>query len=146
MSEKDFDSVINVNLKGTFNCTKHVSRLMLKQKSGSIINMASVVGINGNAGQANYSASKAGIIGFTKSTAKEFASRGIRVNAVAPGYIDTAMTAVLSDNVKQTILSHIPLERLGTTDDVAQAVLFLAGDASSYITGCVLNVDGGMAM
>ena len=146
MGEKDFDSVINVNLKGTFNCTKHFSRVMMKQRAGSIINMASVVGINGNAGQANYAASKAGVIGFTKSAAKELASRGVRVNAIAPGYIDTAMTAVLSDSVKQNILSHIPLGTLGKAEDVAKAVLFLASDSSSYITGTVLNVDGGMAM
>lgn len=146
MSEADFDRVINVNLKGTFNCLKHVSRVMMKQRSGSIINMSSVVGLSGNVGQANYSASKAGVVGLTKTAAKELAARGIRVNAVAPGYIDTAMTAVLPQDVKEKILSHIPLGTLGTAEDVAQLVAFLASDASRYITGQVISVDGGMAM
>ena len=146
MSEADFDAVISVNLKGSFNCLKHVSRVMMKQRSGSIINMSSVVGLSGNMGQANYSASKAGVVGLTKTAAKELASRGIRVNAVAPGYIDTAMTAVLPQEVKDKILSHIPLGSLGSANDVAQLVAFLASDASRYITGQVISVDGGLAM
>ena len=146
MSEADFDRVINVNLKGSFNCLKHVSRVMMKQRHGSIINMSSVVGLSGNVGQANYSASKAGVVGLTKTAAKELAGRGIRVNAVAPGYIDTAMTAVLAQDVKDKILSHIPLGSLGTPQDVAQLVAFLASDSSRYITGQVISVDGGMAM
>lgn len=144
MKESQFDSVINANLKGTFNVTRHVSNIMLRQKSGSIINITSVIGLIGNAGQSNYSASKAGIIGFTKSIAKELGSRGITANAVAPGFIETDMTEVLSDTVKSKILENIPLKKLGSTEDVAKAVLFLA--TNKYITGQVLNVDGGMVM
>jgi 3-oxoacyl-[acyl-carrier protein] reductase len=144
MSEEQFDSVIDTNLKGTFNMIRHVSNVMLKQKSGAIINMASVVGINGNVGQANYAASKAGVIGLTKSAAKELAARGITCNAVAPGYVETDMTAVLKDDVKEAIMSAIPLKKAGQPDDIAAAVLFLA--QNSYITGQVLNVDGGMVM
>ena len=144
MSDEDFDSVISVNLKGTFNCTKSVSRYMLKQRSGRIINMSSVVGICGNAGQVNYSASKAGIIGLTKSAAKEFASRGITVNAVAPGYVDTDMTKVLSDEVKNEIMKAIPAGRMGKVQDISNTVLFLASEEAEYITGQVISVDGGM--
>lgn len=144
MSEEQFDSVINTNLKGTFNMVRHVSNVMLKQKSGAIINMASVVGINGNVGQANYAASKAGVIGLTKSAAKELAARGITCNAIAPGYVETDMTAVLGDNVKEAILSAIPLKRAGQAEDIAKAAVFLADNP--YITGQVLNVDGGMVM
>ena len=144
MSEEDFDSVINVNLKGTFNCIKNVSRQMLKQRTGRIINMSSVVGIAGNAGQVNYAASKAGVIGITKSAAKEMASRGITVNAIAPGYIDTDMTNVLSDAVKENIMSAIPLGRIGSVADIAETAVFLASEAASYITGQVILVDGGM--
>ena len=144
MSEKDFDDVLDTNLKGAFNCVKHVSRQMLKQKSGRIINMSSVIGIAGNAGQANYAASKAGIIGITKSAAKELGSRGITVNAIAPGYIDTEMTQCLSDAVKEKVLEQIPLKRMGTTKDIAQMAVFLASDKGSYITGQVLSIDGGM--
>ncbi len=144
MSDEDFDSVIAVNLKGTFNCTKSVSRYMLKQRSGKIINISSVVGICGNAGQVNYSASKAGIIGLTKSAAKEFASRGITVNAVAPGYVDTDMTKVLSDEVKNEIMKAIPAGRMGKAQDISNAVLFLASEEAEYITGQVISVDGGM--
>lgn len=144
MSEEDFDSVINVNLKGTFNTIKNVSRQMLKQKSGKIINMTSIVGLHGNAGQVNYAASKAGVIGITKSTAKELASRGITVNAIAPGYIDTDMTSVLSDSVKDAIIGTIPLGRMGNVADIAEAAVFLASDAANYITGQVISVDGGM--
>lgn len=146
MKEEDFDKVIDVNLKGTFNCTRHASQIMLKQKSGRIINIASVVGIAGNAGQANYAAAKAGIIGITKSAARELASRGITVNAVAPGYIDTDMTHVLPEKTKEAILGSIPLKKMGKPEDVAEAVAFLASDCASYITGHVLNVDGGMVM
>lgn len=146
MSEEDFDKVIDINLKGAFHCMRQVSRQMLKQRSGRIINISSVVGIMGNAGQANYAASKAGLIGLTKSAARELASRGITVNAVAPGFIDTDMTEVLSDSVKEKTLAQIPLQKLGTAQDVANAVLFLASDNASYITGQVLSVDGGMAM
>jgi len=146
MSEEEFDSVINVNLKGTFNCMKHISRIMLKQKSGSIINISSITGVSGNAGQTNYAASKAGVIGLTKSAAKELASRNIRVNAIAPGFIDTAMTEKLNDKVKESMLSHIPLGRYGTTIDVANLVTFLASEKSNYITGQVIHVDGGMVM
>ncbi len=144
MSEEDFDSVINVNLKGTFNCIKNVSRQMLRQKSGRIINMSSVVGIAGNAGQVNYAASKAGVIGITKSAAKELASRGITVNAIAPGYIDTDMTNVLPDSVKETIKTAIPLGRIGNVSDIARTAVFLASDDAAYITGQVISVDGGM--
>jgi 3-oxoacyl-[acyl-carrier protein] reductase len=144
MSDNDFDSVISVNLKGTFNATKTVSQYMLKQRSGNIINISSVVGITGNIGQANYSASKAGVIGLTKTSAKEFAKRGIRVNAIAPGFIKTDMTDKLSDAAKESLQKSIPLGRLGLPRDVANAAAFLAGDNASYITGQVLVVDGGM--
>lgn len=146
MKEEDWDAVINTNLKGIFNCTKSVSRIMMKQRSGRIINMTSVVGIMGNAGQANYAAAKAGVIGFTKSMAKELASRGITVNAIAPGFISTDMTAVLTDQVKHELSTQIPLGRLGTPEDVAGAVVFLASGAANYITGQTINVDGGMVM
>lgn len=146
MKEEDWDAVINTNLKGVFNCTKSVSRVMMKQRSGRIINMTSVVGIMGNAGQANYAAAKAGVVGFTKSMAKELASRGITVNAIAPGFISTDMTAVLSEQVKNDLSAQIPLGRLGTPEDVAGAVLFLASGAANYITGQTINVDGGMVM
>ncbi len=144
MTEDDFDSVIATNLKGAYNCIKHVTRQMLSQKSGRIINMSSVVGLSGNAGQINYSASKAGVIGLTKSAAKELGSRGITVNAVAPGYIDTDMTKVLPDKIKEEIISQIPLRRMGVDEDVAKLVAFLASDNASYITGQVISVDGGM--
>jgi 3-oxoacyl-[acyl-carrier protein] reductase len=146
MKEDDFDSVINTNLKGAFNCTRHVSAIMLKQRSGRIINISSVCGLTGNAGQVNYSAAKAGIIGMTKAVAREFASRGITCNAVAPGYIGTDMTGVLPDKVKDAIMCTIPLKRLGCPEDVANVVAFLASEEASYITGQVLNVDGGMVM
>ena len=146
MSEEDWDSVIGTNLKGTFNCTKAVTRPMLKQRSGKIVNIASVMGIIGNVGQANYSASKAGIIALTKTTAKELGARGINVNAVAPGFIQTAMTDDLPDSVRENIAGRIPLNRLGTSEDVAKLVLFLCTDDSDYITGQVVNVDGGMVM
>lgn len=144
MTDEDFDMVIDVNLKGTFNCTKYVSKYMLKQKSGKIINISSVVGLSGNAGQVNYSASKAGIIGITKSAAKELSSRGITVNAVAPGYVDTDMTKVLSDNIRNEILKNIPLQRMGNVEDISNCVAFLASEDASYITGQVISVDGGM--
>ena len=144
MTDEDFDRVIDVNLKGTFNCTKYVSKYMLKQKSGKIINISSVVGLSGNAGQVNYSASKAGIIGITKSAAKELSSRGITVNAVAPGYVDTDMTKVLSDNIRNEILKNIPLQRMGNVEDISNCVAFLAFEDASYITGQVISVDGGM--
>ncbi|ABG87623.1 3-oxoacyl-[acyl-carrier-protein] reductase [Clostridium perfringens] len=146
MKEEDFDSVIDVNLKGTFNCAKHASAIMLKQRFGKILNMTSVVGIAGNAGQVNYAASKAGVIGLTKSLAKELGSRGITVNAVAPGFINTDMTASLSEKVKEEASKNIPLKRLGDPEDVANLVGFLASDAANYITGQVINVDGGMVM
>ena len=144
MTDEDIDRVIDVNLKGTFNCTKYVSKYMLKQKSGKIINISSVVGLSGNAGQVNYSASKAGIIGITKSAAKELSSRGITVNAVAPGYVDTDMTKVLSDNIRNEILKNIPLQRMGNVEDISNCVAFLASEDASYITGQVISVDGGM--
>jgi len=146
MQKEDFESVINVNLTGTFNVTKNVVPYMMKKRSGRIINMASVVGITGNAGQTNYAASKAGIIGFTKSLAKEVASRNILVNAVAPGFIETDMTEVLSDTVKENINSQIALKRMGTANEVAKLVKFLSSEDSKYITGQVINVDGGMVM
>ena len=146
MKKEDFEQVIDTNLVGTFNVTKNIVPYMMKARSGRIINISSVVGISGNAGQTNYSASKAGIIGFTKSLAKEIASRNILVNAVAPGFIETNMTDVLKDDVKQEIAKNIPLKRMGTTQDVANVVKFLASDDSSYITGQVINVDGGMLM
>lgn len=146
MSEADFDAVIAANLKGTFLCMKAVSRLMLKQRYGRIVNLSSVVGLRGNAGQVNYAASKAGVIGMTKSLAKELASRGITVNAVAPGFIETDMTAALTDAARSAALGSIPMARLGAPEDVAKAVGFLASDAAAYITGQVLAVDGGMAM
>ena len=146
MKKEDFEQVIDTNLVGTFNVTKNVVPYMMKARSGRIINISSVVGISGNAGQTNYSASKAGIIGFTKSLAKEIASRNILVNAVAPGFIETNMTDILKDDVKQEIAKNIPLKRMGTAQDVANVVKFLASDDSSYITGQVINVDGGMLM
>ncbi|NBK96496.1 MAG: 3-oxoacyl-[acyl-carrier-protein] reductase [Clostridia bacterium] len=146
MSESDFSDVIDVNLKGCFHCIKHVSKVMMKQRSGSIINMASVIGLVGNIGQANYAASKAGIIGLTKASAKELAARGIRVNAIAPGFIDTEMTQILSDDVKAKIMESIPLKQFGSVEDVANMVVFLASDKSRYVSGQVLNVDGGMVM
>ena len=146
MKEEDFDKVINVNLKGSYNVTKNVIPYMMKQKYGKIINISSVVGVSGNAGQANYAASKAGIIGFTKSVAKELASRNILANCVAPGFIKTDMTDVLSDSVKESINSQIPLKKMGTAEEVANAVYFLGNEENTYITGQVLNVDGGMLM
>ena len=146
MKEADWDAVINVNLKSAFNCIKAVSTIMVKQRSGRIINLASVVGVMGNPGQANYVASKAGMIGLTKTVAKELGSRGITVNAVAPGFIETDMTAVLSDKAKEAMLSMIPLQRAGTPQDVADAITFLASDSAGYITGQVIHVTGGMYM
>ena len=146
MSEEDFDAVLNTNLKGAFNCIKHVSRQMLKQRGGRIINISSVSGVMGNAGQANYCASKAGIIGLTKSVARELGSRGITSNAVAPGFIRTEMTDVLPEDVKKAMGEQIPLKHFGETKDIAEAVAFLASDEAAYITGQVLHVDGGMAM
>lgn len=144
MSEEEFDAVINTNLKGCYNTIRHLSRYLLKQRSGKIINISSVSGIMGNAGQANYSASKAGVIGLTKAVAKELASRGINVNAVAPGYVETDMTGVLPDSVKSGLLAQIPLGRTGKPEDIAKAVVFLASANADYITGQVLSVDGGM--
>lgn len=146
MSEEEFDRVLATNLKGAFHTIRHASRHFIKQRSGKIVNISSVSGVLGNAGQANYSASKAGIIGLTKSAARELAVRGINVNAVAPGYIDTEMTACLSDAVKERTLSQIPLGRTGSTTDIANAVLFLVSEQAAYITGQVLSVDGGMAI
>lgn len=146
MKEEDWQRVMDVNLKGVFLCTKAVARKMMKQKYGKIVNVSSVVGIVGNAGQSNYCASKAGVIGFTKSIAKELAGKDINVNAIAPGFIDTDMTAVLSEDIKNYLLSSIPLKRYGKPEDVANLVLFLSSDLSNYITGQVIQVDGGMAM
>ncbi len=146
MSEADFDAVISTNLKGTFLCMKAVSRLMLKQRYGRIVNLSSVVGLRGNAGQVNYAASKAGVVGMTKSLAKELASRGVTVNAVAPGFIETDMTAALTDAARAAAQGSIPMNRLGAPEDVAKAAAFLASDDAAYITGQVLAVDGGMAM
>ncbi|MCU0665714.1 MAG: 3-oxoacyl-[acyl-carrier-protein] reductase [Candidatus Omnitrophica bacterium] len=146
ISDADWDAVINVNLKGTFNCTKAVSKVMIKQRQGKIVNIASIIGIIGNAGQANYAASKAGIIALTKTTAKEFASRNINVNAIAPGFIQTDMTAKLPEEVRTKMLAAIPLNRFGQPQDVANLCLFLASEESSYITGQTVVIDGGMVM
>jgi len=144
MKSEDWDKVLAINLNGTFNCIKAAAKVMLKQRKGRIVNMASIIGLIGNAGQANYAASKAGVIALTKSCAKEFGSRGITVNAIAPGFISTRMTEVLKDDIKQTMLGNIPLGRFGLPTDVANLVLFLVSDESNYITGQVINVDGGM--
>ena len=146
MSEEDFDAVVATNLKGAFHTIRHASRTFLKQRAGRIINISSVSGVMGNAGQANYSASKAGIIGLTKSVARELASRGITCNAVAPGFIETEMTDVMTDAAKEAVMSQIPLQRTGKTTDIAELVAFLASDRASYITGQVISVDGGMHM
>jgi 3-oxoacyl-[acyl-carrier protein] reductase len=146
MSEEDFQDVIDINLKGAFICTKHVSKVMMKQRTGKIINIASVVGVMGNAGQSNYAASKAGLIGFTKSIAKELAKRNINVNAVAPGYIETDMTASLPEKVREEFMINIPMARGGVPQDVANVVLFLSSKYSDYVTGQVINIDGGMVM
>ncbi|WP_285766566.1 3-oxoacyl-[acyl-carrier-protein] reductase [Peribacillus sp. SI8-4] len=146
MKEDEWDAVINTNLKGVFLCTKAVTRQMMKQRSGRIINMASIVGVSGNAGQANYVAAKAGVIGLTKTTAKELASRGITVNAIAPGFISTDMTGELPEDVQKAMLDQIPLSRFGDPKEVASVVSFLASDASKYMTGQTLHVDGGMVM
>jgi 3-oxoacyl-[acyl-carrier protein] reductase len=146
MKESDWDDVLNINLKGTFNCIKAVTKTMMKQRSGRIINVSSVVGASGNPGQANYVASKAGIIGLTKGVAKELASRGITANVVAPGYVDTDMTTSLSDKAKEMMISQIPLGRVGTAKDIAAAVVFLASDQAAYITGQIIHVNGGMYM
>ena len=146
MKEEDFDSVIEVNLKGAFNCLKAVTPIMIRQKEGKIINMSSVVGVIGNAGQVNYCASKAGLIGMTKSLAREIGGKNINVNAIAPGFIDTDMTKVLNEDQKKNIMSQVPLKRLGQADDIANLALFLASEQSNYITGQVIHVDGGMAM
>ncbi|WFR58411.1 3-oxoacyl-[acyl-carrier-protein] reductase [Anaerocolumna sp. AGMB13025] len=146
MTEEEFDTVIDTNLKGVFNCLKQASRLMLKQKSGRIINISSISGVIGNAGQVNYSAAKAGVIGMTKSLAKELGSRGITVNAIAPGYINTDMTAVLKDDLKEKVTELIPLKRLGEVEDIAETAAFLASDKASYITGQTIQVDGGLGI
>jgi len=146
MKEKDWDDVLDVNLKGAFLCTKIAAKTMMNQRYGRIINISSVVGVTGNAGQANYSASKAGLIGFTKTTAKELAPRGITVNAVAPGFIETDMTAVLSDKARNAMLGQVPLGRAGQPEDVAAVIVFLASESASYITGQVIHVSGGMYM
>ena len=146
MKDEDFDAVIDTNLKGVFYCTKAAAKIMMKKRSGRIVNMSSVVGLMGNAGQTNYAAAKAGVLGFSKSAAKELAARGVTVNMVAPGFIDTDMTAVLSDKVKDAMVQEIPMRKMGRPEDVANAVLFLVSDCSSYITGQVVNVDGGMVM
>lgn len=146
MRDEDFDAVIGTNLKGVYACTKAAAKIMTKQRSGRIVNLSSVVGEIGNIGQTNYAAAKAGVIGFTKAAAKEFAARGITVNAVAPGFIDTDMTAVLKDSIREKLIENIPLGVLGKPEHVADAVIFLVSDAASYITGQTLNVDGGMVM
>ncbi len=146
MRDEDFDAVIGTNLKGVYACTKAAAKIMTKQRSGRIVNLSSVVGEIGNIGQTNYAAAKAGVIGFTKAAAKEFAARGITVNAVAPGFIDTDMTAVLKDSIREKLIENIPLGALGKPEHVADAVIFLVSDAASYITGQTLNVDGGMVM
>ena len=146
MKEVDWDIVLNINLKGSFLCSQQAAKQMMKQKSGAIVNIASIVGVMGNFGQANYSASKAGVIGLTKTLAREVASRGIRVNAVAPGFIDTEMTRVLDESVRQSLIEQIPMAKLGLPEDVARCVAFLVSDKSSYITGQVINVNGGMLM
>lgn len=146
MTEEDFDTVLQTNLKGAFNTIRHTSRYFLKQRSGSIINISSVSGVMGNAGQANYSASKAGIIGLTKSVARELASRGVTCNAVAPGFIATEMTEAMPESAKEAVKSQIPLQRTGTTADIAETVAFLASDKAAYITGQVISVDGGMCI
>ncbi|MDI6734591.1 MAG: 3-oxoacyl-[acyl-carrier-protein] reductase [bacterium] len=146
MSPEDFKAVLDVNLTGTFNCTKEIAKIMVKQRTGKIVNISSTVGIQGNIGQVNYSASKAGVIGLTKSAARELAKRGINVNAVAPGFIETEMTAKLADEIKKEYLEKIPLERYGKPQDIAQAVKFLVSPDANYITGQVIVVDGGMAM
>ncbi len=146
MKEEDWNTVVDINLKGTFNCVKSITRLMMKQRGGKIINITSVVGQIGNAGQVNYSASKAGIIGLTKSVAKELATRGITCNAIAPGFIETDMTDVLDEKTREGLLTQIPLNRLGSVSDIARVTTFLASDAADYITGQTINVDGGMVM
>lgn len=144
MKEEEFDQVIDTNLKGTFNCMKHASKIMLKQRAGRIVNMTSIVGLTGNAGQVNYAASKAGIVGMTKSLAKELGSRGITVNAIAPGFIETEMTDVLDETIKKAMLSQIPMKKMGSVTDVAEAAAFLASDKAAYITGQTIQVNGGM--
>ena len=146
MKESEFDDVININLKGTFNCLKHASKIMLKQKYGRIVNISSISGVNGTVGQVNYSASKAGVVGMTKTLAKELGSKGITVNAIAPGFICTEMTEVLKDDYKEKILEGIPVKRLGQTEDIANAVAFLVSDEASYITGQTIMVDGGLGL